>query len=97
MECDTSEIPRYIIDALEHLHDVPDLIELIGKAIVDDPPAVARNGGVIRPGYSKELDSLKRVLILRKGLDRQTPGRRAAKDGHKITQDRVQQNFRLLH
>ena len=62
-ECDTSEIPRYIIDALEHLHDVPDLIELIGKAIVDDPPAVARNGGVIRPGYSKELDSLKRVLF----------------------------------
>ncbi|HET6580667.1 MAG TPA: DNA mismatch repair protein MutS [Methanoregula sp.] len=56
------EIPSQITGALEDLRDVPDLIGMIGKAIVEDPPAIARNGGVIRPGYSKELDSLKGVL-----------------------------------
>ena len=60
--CDIQEIPHDIVDALGHLHDLPDLIDLIGKSIVDDPPAMARNGGVIRPGYAKELDSLKGVL-----------------------------------
>jgi DNA mismatch repair protein MutS len=61
---DTSEgdIPGYIADALKNLHDVPDCITLINNAIVNDPPVIARNGGVIRPGYSKELDSIKGVL-----------------------------------
>jgi DNA mismatch repair protein MutS len=56
------KIPHHITGALEDLRDLPDLIGIIGKAIVDDPPALARNGGVIRPGYSEELDSLKGVL-----------------------------------
>jgi DNA mismatch repair protein MutS len=58
----THEIPHNIVDATGHLHDLPDLIDLIGRAIVDDPPVIARNGGVIRPGYSEDLDSLKGVL-----------------------------------
>jgi DNA mismatch repair protein MutS len=59
---DAHEIPHTIIDAIEHLHDLPGLVDLIGRAIVDDPPAIARNGGVIQPGYSEDLDSLKGVL-----------------------------------
>ena len=58
----TGDIPPYIADALNNLHDLPDCINLIGNAIVSDPPVIARNGGVIRPGYSKELDSIKGVL-----------------------------------
>ncbi len=61
-ECDAREIPHNIVDAIGNLHDLPDLIDLIGRAIVDDPPAIARNGGVIQPGYSEDLDSLKGVL-----------------------------------
>jgi DNA mismatch repair protein MutS len=56
------EIPPLITGALDKLRDLPDLIGIIERAIVDDPPAIARNGGVIRPGYSGELDSLKGVL-----------------------------------
>ncbi len=41
---------------------MPDSIDLIRSALVDEPPAIARNGGVIRPGYSKELDEIKGVL-----------------------------------
>ena len=58
----TGDIPGNIADALKNLHDVPDCIALIKNAIVNDPPVIARNGGVIRPGYSKELDSIKGVL-----------------------------------
>jgi len=34
---------------------------LIARAIADDPPAVARQGGVIREGYDADLDGLRRA------------------------------------
>lgn len=43
-------------DELDVLEDIHDLIE---KAIVDDPPYSVREGGIIKEGYSKELDQLK--------------------------------------
>jgi DNA mismatch repair protein MutS len=33
-------------------------VDLISRALVDDPPATLANGGVIRPGYSAELDAI---------------------------------------
>ncbi len=36
-----------------------DVIELITRAIVDEPPLNINDGGVIRPGYSQELDQIK--------------------------------------
>ena len=36
-----------------------DLCRLIDRAIEDDPPFTVREGGIIRPGYSEELDSIK--------------------------------------
>ncbi len=38
---------------------VSDLCELLGRAIEDSPPATIREGGVIRPEYSAELDELR--------------------------------------
>jgi len=61
-DCRTVDIPHHIINALQDLHDLPDSIDLIWNALVDEPPAIARNGEVIRPGYSKELDDIKGVL-----------------------------------
>ena len=37
----------------------PDLVELIERAIVDEPPVPIREGGMIRAGYHAELDALK--------------------------------------
>jgi DNA mismatch repair protein MutS len=37
----------------------PDIIELITKSLVDQPPANLDEGGVIRPGFSPELDELR--------------------------------------
>jgi DNA mismatch repair protein MutS len=40
------------------LRDFPEAVGLIGRALVDEPPAVTADGGVIRPGFSGELDGL---------------------------------------
>jgi DNA mismatch repair protein MutS len=61
-DCRTVPIPQLILEALQDLRDSPDRIDLIRNALVDEPPAIARNGGVIRPGHSKELDEIKGVL-----------------------------------
>jgi DNA mismatch repair protein MutS len=36
-----------------------DLAELLRRAVVDDPPAMARDGGMIREGWDAELDELR--------------------------------------
>jgi DNA mismatch repair protein MutS len=61
-DCRTVDLPHHIINALKDIHDLPDSIDLIRRAIVDEPPAIARNGGVIRQGYSEGLDNIRGVL-----------------------------------
>lgn len=39
-------------------HTLPQHLELLKSAIEDDPPATLANTGIIRPGYSAELDSI---------------------------------------
>ncbi|CAD5108317.1 DNA mismatch repair protein MutS [Zestomonas carbonaria] len=48
-----------------HLHELarnirtyPELAELLQKAVIDNPPAVIRDGGVLKRGYDPELDEL---------------------------------------
>jgi DNA mismatch repair protein MutS len=45
----------------------PDLRELLDRSLADDPPPSAKDGGVIREGYSPELDELRRLA--REGKD----------------------------
>jgi len=37
----------------------PELVDWVARAIVDEPPALVKEGGVIRDGYSAELDELR--------------------------------------
>ncbi|MBM0103423.1 DNA mismatch repair protein MutS [Steroidobacter sp. S1-65] len=39
----------------------PDLHDVLKRAIVETPPPILREGGVIAPGYDAELDDLKRI------------------------------------
>jgi DNA mismatch repair protein MutS len=39
----------------------PDLVDLLRRALVDNPPMLVRDGGVIREGYDAELDSLRNL------------------------------------
>ena len=48
-----------IAEYLSAISQYPDLSELLNKAIVDNPPVVLRDGGVIAPGFSTELDELR--------------------------------------
>jgi DNA mismatch repair protein MutS len=48
--------PCFGAEAVSDLHDLPDTSKLINNALADDPPVTARNGGVIKTGYSPELD-----------------------------------------
>jgi len=52
----------------QHLHQLakdisefPKLVELLNKAIVENPPVVIREGGVIAEGYDEELDELRNI------------------------------------
>jgi DNA mismatch repair protein MutS len=38
--------------------DAPDLAAELARALVEDPPAVARSGGAVRPGYDGGLDGI---------------------------------------
>jgi DNA mismatch repair protein MutS len=55
-------IPKLITNALVDIQTLPETVSLIRAAITDDPPVIARNGGVIRQGYSEALDEIKGEL-----------------------------------
>ena len=43
----------------QQIGEYPELYKLLMKAIIDTPPMLIRDGGVIAPGYDKELDELR--------------------------------------
>jgi DNA mismatch repair protein MutS len=57
-----NDLPAILDNALRDMRELPDTSALIRRAIVDEPPAVARNGGVIRQGFSADLDAIHTVL-----------------------------------
>jgi DNA mismatch repair protein MutS len=44
---------------ITQLHEFHELTEMLGTALTDEPPAHLRDGGVIRDGWSPELDELR--------------------------------------
>ncbi|MEZ5425517.1 MAG: DNA mismatch repair protein MutS [Pyrinomonadaceae bacterium] len=43
----------------ENIFELPEIRELIGQSISDEPPANINDGGVIRSGFNEELDELR--------------------------------------
>jgi DNA mismatch repair protein MutS len=43
------------------IDQLPELVELFARALVDDPPFVLRDGGLIRDGFNDELDELRTI------------------------------------
>ncbi len=48
-------------DITARLTDIPDVTNLIERAIVDEPPLAIKEGGLIREGFNEELDLLRRA------------------------------------
>ena len=53
-----SDDPRL---ALKTLSPQPEIVDLIDRAITDDPPVLLTDGGFIAPGYDAELDELRQI------------------------------------
>lgn len=51
------EAPR-LQDLATHIQTYPELADTLNRAIVDHPPAVIRDGGVLKQGFDEELDEL---------------------------------------
>ncbi len=49
-------------DIQETIDPLPDLFSLITEAIAENPPFSVREGGMIREGYSAELDELRLIM-----------------------------------
>ncbi len=54
-----SPLLRELCDEFDELSDLKDLID---RAIVDEPPFTIREGGMIRSGYSEEVDRLHDIM-----------------------------------
>src|SRR5690606_24678792 len=52
-------------DLLQRLDPLPDLADLLERALVDDPPASLTEGGLLRDGYDARVDELR--LVAREG------------------------------
>jgi len=50
-----------IAEIAELLGDFPELVALLHRALVENPPVVVRDGGVIEDGYDPELDELRDI------------------------------------
>ncbi len=42
------------------LHPLPEVVEIVSRAIVDEPPMALKEGGIIREGFDVPLDELRR-------------------------------------
>ncbi len=66
--------------SISTLEDVSGLVE---NAIVDDPPVSVKDGGVIKDGFNKELDSLRHIMTGGKEIIAEIENREREKTGIK--------------
>ena len=53
--------PALVREALDSMSDHAGVIDLVARAIADDPPALAKSGGMIREGFDGKLDELRHL------------------------------------
>ncbi|MGB5444236.1 MAG: DNA mismatch repair protein MutS [Psychromonas sp.] len=52
-----AEMPQALVAKLsKEMGSYPELLTLLEKAVIDNPPVIIRDGGVIAEGYNEELD-----------------------------------------
>ncbi|MEX2475717.1 DNA mismatch repair protein MutS [Marinobacter sp.] len=52
---------HHIVKLATVIGEYPELADLLERAIMDNPPVVIRDGGVIREGFDEELDELRNI------------------------------------
>jgi DNA mismatch repair protein MutS len=56
-----SELSPLLADLIERIGDHAETCALLARAVVEQPPVLQRDGGVIADGYDTELDELRRL------------------------------------
>jgi len=54
--------PSLITQLQTQLAELPDLVELIARSIVEEPPIALKEGGIIRDGFDSALDELRGAM-----------------------------------
>ncbi len=62
MNDQSSAQSSYLQDLSSRLSPLDDIVSLIERSIMEDPPVHVRDGGVIRDGYDPEIDQLRELL-----------------------------------
>jgi len=62
MNDQSSAQSSYLQDLSARLSPLDDIVSLIERSIMEDPPVHVRDGGVIREGYDPEIDQLRELL-----------------------------------
>jgi len=56
-----NELPALLAELETQLAELPAVVELISRSIVDEPPLALKEGGLIRDGFDPALDELRRA------------------------------------
>jgi DNA mismatch repair protein MutS len=56
---ETGVVPVLLTRLAAQISEAPDLVELVARAIVDEPPLPIKEGGMIRDGFDAGLDELR--------------------------------------
>ena len=73
----------YLQELHSQLSPLDEIVSLIDKSIVEDPPAHLRDGGVIKDDYDPEIDQLRELLRDGKGWISRLEGSERARTGIK--------------
>ena len=87
---------EYLVELKDRIGPCEDLVSLLERSIVEDPPPHLRDGGVIKDGFDEEIDQ--QHLLLRNSRDwiARLEGLERGEDRHQIPQDLLQQRLRLF-
>ena len=56
---DSGEMDLFILS--DKIRALPEIVDLIERAIIDNPPLTIKEGGIIKDGYNTDLDELKYI------------------------------------
>ena len=82
---------------LAEIDDLADIRDELDATLLDEPPAVARDGGMIRDGVDRELDELRTISRSRQAAHRRDGRGRARAHRHQLPEDPLQPGLRVLH
>ena len=57
----TGDKHQYLLKIYESIDELQDMCSLIDVAIIDDPPIVIKEGGIIKTGYNEQVDEYRKA------------------------------------